>query len=625
MPGGRIGTYSAESSLRTIFDVARELTAQVGRNVSGSKDPYYAREITTVQSSSLSAGASVQSVRQVIDETLVEQTRLQRSVVGEKENAKNLYTSIEDIILGARGGQSTFAHRGGEVITKLKSLTANSSFATRLEFIHALNQHTLSISRASDNIQILQGDIDKKIAGDVDNANTLLRNIAQINEELSKSTSDTSATRDLLNQRSKNLLELAEYVKFDMRTYTDGTMSLMLSTEPERLLLQGNNYSQFSYDPVPSVDATSTLSPLTLNGFGMTTDITDAVQQNSYSGSFKSSFDLRDRVLPGIQQMLDLYTQQYRDQLNSVYCESTPIDPPSQMTGMIGALGSDHAPLNTTDQICGQGTMRIGVMNTSTKGIASYLDVDLNSVTSVQDLIDRINVSLSTASGVEASVTATGAFALQLNSSMYPDTANFGIVIGSVDPSDAKLCFGTAFDSTTAYNPKLFFGLQQLITTKNNVPGDADIRGIASSMAVTADILQNPNRLGTGVLTRSASPDLAAGVVVGDVSIARAMEAQLERNRFTFDRTNLYQKVTTNLDEYCRNIVDVLRLNIADNNEEFALSKEVYNALSKASFSISGVDPRQEMMNLEDALLWQSLAERMLSKIYAAKEKLYEL
>jgi flagellar hook-associated protein FlgK len=546
--------------------------------------------------------------------------------VGEKENASNLYTSIEDIILGARGGQSTFAHRGGEVITKLKSLTADSSFAARLEFIHALNQHTLSINRASDNIQILQGDIDKKIAGDVDNANTLLRNIAQINDEISKSTSDTSATRDLLNQRSRNLLELAEYVKFDVRTYTDGIMSLMLSTEPERLLLQGNNYSQFSYEPVPSVAATTTLSNLELNGFGMSKlNITDAVQQNAYSGSFKSSFDLRDRVLPGIQQMLDLYTQQYRDQLNSVYCESTPIDPPSQMTGIIGALGSDHAPLNTTDQICGQGIMRIGVMNTSTKDIASYLDVDLNSATSVQDLIDRINVSLSTASGVEASVTATGAFALQLNSSMYPDITNFGIVIGSVEPSDAKLCFGAAFDSATAYNPKLFFGLQKLITTGNNVPGDNDIRGIASSMAVTADILQNPNRLGTGVLTRSISPDLAAGVVVGDVSIARAMEAQLERNRFTFDRTNLYQKVTTNLDEYCRNIVDVLRLNNADSNEEFALSKEVYNALSKASFSISRVDLRQEMMNLEDALLWQSLAERMLSKIYAAKEKLYEL
>ena len=233
-----------------------------------------------------------------------------------------LYQQLQQIY-GTPGSTTSFDAIFNNFTNALQTLaTSPSSYSAQSGAISAAQSLAQNLNSMTATVQQLRTQAEQGIASGVQTANTMLQQIAQINQQLVAATSD-SATASLEDQRDQDITQLSQLMNITVSQGADNQVSIFTGTGQQ--LVANNQASQLSFSDAGSLAATSQWSAdpsqdsagtITLASPGGTT--TDLVAANAIqSGQIGAYLQMRDKILPQAQTQLDEMTNQMAQALSN--------------------------------------------------------------------------------------------------------------------------------------------------------------------------------------------------------------------------------------------------------------------------------------------------------------------
>ncbi|AEH51144.1 flagellar hook-associated protein FlgK [Pseudothermotoga thermarum] len=198
---------------------------------------------------------------------------------------------------GIRAYYDTFLAAAEEVISDPTNVAAKRQFVT------AAQQMVMNIQDIYNRIQQLREDINNEIALKVSRINTLVSNLARINEQIRIATALRATPNDLMDERDRILDELSNYANISYYTTTDGQTILSIG---DQIVLAGSTQI-----PIRVVERPYGKGFYELFVGNSKLTITD--------GSLKALIDLRDSTLVKYMSYLDEFALNLSDKINLIH------------------------------------------------------------------------------------------------------------------------------------------------------------------------------------------------------------------------------------------------------------------------------------------------------------------
>lgn len=549
-----------------------------------------------------SAGVQVSKVQRTIDELL------QAKVWGQNSKTSSLSTMNEFLqrmqyVFGAAGQSVTFVHRMSDVARTMDAIAQDPSGINKINAVQALNRLCASVNTVGSTIQDLRTDTDMQINNCINDLNGYLTQVANLNVQISNDANSGTGVTLLEDQRDLFLQKISSIV--DIQIKDDAYQKKVFTGAGYSLIFQGvplpMSYTQ-SVTGAPGV----ALSPIMLSA----NNITNTIQ----GGKLAALIKLRDTILPNIQQQMDEFTRNLRDSINATHNQLSSTNPSATLTGTTGVVdistGTVQA-LTTTTTLSGTGTLRIGVVDSSTGKFTGsplqYRDINLGALGTggnftAQQLLDAVNIP---AMGVTASL-VNGA--LQLTTTT--PTQGCGVVLGGISGSTPMVSYntGSGYQAANALGFSHYFGLNNLIETGNqlyypsNQPAGTSLtNGISNILSVRNSILNNAAALCTTQLYNDATTPPASTTIAvppRDTSQLISLSKTITKTPMTFVATGGNSQALTTLVDYGSRIIEINSTLTKNNETDYQQSKFVYDDLAKQNYEYSGVDVQKEFYNL---------------------------
>ncbi|KJE35886.1 hypothetical protein UF64_07220 [Thalassospira sp. HJ] len=557
-------------------------TSQAGISVSSenianaSVEGYTAKSTSTASSVTAGAttGVTITSVGSDVDSYLLKSIS---EAASESGYASVFSTPLETVSsafgdIGDDGAIST-------LITVLETSFAalavspdsQSAKSTVLSSAEAVADELNSLSAT---VQDQRASADQSIEDTVNQINELLYKIDSYNKQLSGTTDSTLSSSELNDARAQAINDLSELV--DISYYTDSSNNTNIYIGGT--LVVGSQVQELSYNAAGSVNADTNFADVTVNGQSISDDIS--------GGELGGLIELRDETLPDIQAELDNLAVTLMDALNEVSNLGTAYPPPRDLTGT--------TQTDLTDTFSGTGTVRL-VATDDDGNAVEIVDIDLTTITTVQDLVDEINAS----GNLTASVNTDGTLTIATTDDDY------GVSIVNMDAE-----VGADAEGFSAY-----FGLNDMFEGTD-----------AGNISLNADWDDDSSRLPVG--TGSDDAGLAAGDSVISSSssdITEALADIFDENISYSDAGNLGSTKTT-FSDYGAEILSDVAQQASAADTEASVSLEAYEDLVETFSNNYGVNTDEEALtlsNLESAYeaaaavleITQSLMDTLLEAV----------
>ncbi len=531
-------------------------------------------------------GISDGAVQEVTDVGAENQLRsISASAKSATELAK-LIAAHEDAF-GKMGGSNAFILSGNKVAVAINTLCSQGgdSPSNKLAVLEAIQHHAQQINLVANKLQSLRNGASQDFATQIPEVNQLLTDIAAINASIEAS---PDSNISYLRQRRVKLDKLAEYIEIKVE---DTNSDFLVYTPKGRVLVQGDLAAMYIYNGPAQISASTTFGAGTIllqsvstdptadTGiadvgvpshyvnrrsealiFDVSADFSDTSQGGTISGQM--NFLQADSVL--FAQALDSYAAGLRDSFNAIHNLSSAIQPRTTLQGSPGYLGG--ASLARTLAITAAGTLRVAVVNTTSKLTTFTADIDISAVTSVNATADNfalcylINNNATLTGHITASVDP-------LTNSLKITTTDpgCGVSLGSVSGAAAPTI---ATGGGTAYGLSEFFHLNDVLTPSANFWRGGAIAGLASSLTVNSNMLANPQYFSVNKLRDDALGAIAQAVS-GDPSVGRSLSDLFTRTNTSFVTATGGTTLQT-LQAFATGLIK----NVADATSEAQIEKE---------------------------------------------------
>ncbi len=476
----RVASSIATSALRT----SEVGIAVASSNVANADTDGYTRK--TASNVTRSTGTNISSVDVASVSSNVDRYLLKTLVAAQSDlgytDTRNSYLDQMQSALGSVSDDDSSGTDIGSMIDALADTLGTLATSPESESAKAATVQDLSdlaevLRSTSSSIQSLRAQADDEIASTVDSINETLNSIDSLNDQIVKGKALGQNVTDLEDKRNTALKSLATTI--DVTYQVDDSGLMRISTASGKSLLDSKVH-ELSYTPAASVSASTVYSTSGTSGFnGIMLNGTD-VTGSSLGGTLGALVQLRDTDLPAQQASLDELATTLMDSLNAIQNQGTSYPAPQSLTGTETVAAGDALKVTS-------GTLRIAVTDSSGTA-AEVLDIDLSTMSTLQDVVDAIN----TMSNASASISADGKLVISAT-----DASN-GIALGGDDSA-----FSTAY------------GMNDLLTGTG-----------ASDIKVATRIAGDSSLLATGAL--SSTSGLTAGdtaLTSGEGSVAQALYA----------------------------------------------------------------------------------------------------
>jgi len=383
--------YTATSAL----SVAQTRIAITSANIANAETDGYTKKTAYVTASVVGGqvtGVQVIGTGNDVDEKLFAGVMDATS----ESNYDAVLSSYYETLLAALGTTADGSALS-ETLTDLQDALAaavadpgSASAASDVE--DALTAWADAMTDASDSVQSARTSADQEIAESVETVNGLLHTIDDLNDQISRLASTGDSTADLEDQRRAALEELSGYMEITTFTTSSGAVQIYTSSGQALLTSTVHELSYtasgtLSADATYESDGSGTISGIMLDG----EDVTGALS----GGSIGALIEMRDEILPGIQDELEELSSTVKDAVNAAANAATPAPPPNSL--------SSSAEVAGTDALNGSGTLTL-VLTDADGAVTSSTDLDLSSYATVDDLVSALNAI----SGVTASIDSDG-------------------------------------------------------------------------------------------------------------------------------------------------------------------------------------------------------------------------
>ena len=450
----------------------------------------------------------------------------------------------------------------GEFWSAWSDLANNPDGVPERQSLLAKTENMLSMIREIDyNLNVYQRNLDTKIRGSVNEVNSILKQIADLNGSISNMEVKGSVNaNDLRDQRDLLLDKLSEHM--DINYYEDArTGQVMVFVLGGTPLVIGNETNTITTER----DATTGFSRVLWNdSSGRTIDLTDKLK----GGDIAGLANIRDSGgIDSYLGSLNTLTEELVWQVNSLHSEGVGLQGAQQMTGTVqaSALTDDlSSSFLFSDRYTPGGSFDIQEYDAGGQVVNTYHISPAGNT--VGDLITEINTE--SGGAITASLTNGASGALQISAT---GTNTFVIkpsTTGSSSNALAILGFNTFFSWTETVGQP--------------------VHNITESLGVNEALKANPNLISSGYLGDDGE------IAPGSNDLARAI-------------TNLQDKVITNIggsgvdttmDSYYSSLVAQVGVDVqnAANNEKF--NNTILTQYTQRKESVSGVSLDEEMSDL---------------------------
>lgn len=544
----RVASSIATSALRT----SEVGIAVASSNVANADTDGYTRKAAS--NVTRSTGTNVSSVDVTAVSSNVDRFLLKTLVTAQSDlGYADIRNSYLDRMQSAFGSVSDDDSSGTDIGSMIDALadtlgtlaTSPESESAKAAAVQDLSDLAATLRNTSSSIQSLRAQADDGIATTVDSINETLKSIDSLNDRIVKGKALGQNVTDLEDQRNTALKSLATNI--DVTYQVDDSGLMRISTASGKSLLDGKVH-ELSYTPAASVSASTVYSASGGSGFGGImlngTDITGS----TLGGTLGALVQLRDTDLPAQQASLDELATTLMDTLNAIQNQGTSYPAPQSLTGTETVSAGDAMKVTS-------GTLRVAVTDSSGTA-AEVLDIDLSSMSTLQDVVDAIN----TMSNASASISADGKLVISA------DGASNGIALGGDN--------GAFSDA---------YGMNDLLTGTG-----------ASDIKVATRIAGDSSLLATSAL--SSTSGLSAGDTVlttGEGSVARALSAAFSTS-YDFDAAGGLSARRTTFAGYAGAVIQGAAT-LADKASTAYDSQKTYTSSLESTFSSqSGVNVDEE-------------------------------
>lgn len=398
---------------------------------------------------------------------------------------QNLQSALGQITTNETGGNDLSSQLGTleTALSTLATTPQNTSLTTNV--VQDLDNLASNLRSLSTQVQQLRTTADTKISDTVDDANTQLHTINNLNQQIEQAQGLGEPTASLSDLRMTALKSLNS--DLSVSYFIDKNGGMQISTPTGQDLLTGNTVNELSHTAV-SISANTTYPSGGIGGIMVgSTDITTQITSGTLAGLIQQ----RDTELPNAQNELNTLAQSISGTLNTVANQGSANPPPSTLTS---ATGISFSGTDSITPVAAPTTIQVSMVDSSGQ-VQSTQSVDLSTATTVNDVISDIN-------------TAFGATVASFNGSgqlvLTSTTAGQGIAVATT----AGSLNGTNFSS--------FFHLNDVLTGGSS----------ASTIAVNATLSKNAALFPTATLNTTGTVPYA-GIGTGDGSTATALENAL--------------------------------------------------------------------------------------------------
>ena len=407
-----MGLMSALQNAVSGLSVNQSQMDLISRNVSNAGTVGYSRRILTTQETS-ATGITAGSVRQVevkrVLDTLLQKQLRTEAAGATYSSTRSDYLQRVDALFGQPGSTAGLNQAFVDFSTSIQQLAADpASPTTRLNTLSKAQSLASGINSLSNNVQLMRGEVEARLANDAISANSLLDGIESTTKRLNE-IFDSATRAGLMDERDKYIDQLSNY--FDLRTFDNGVGSFNIYTsggaplfvEGRKLRLQFDERFAVSADSVYNTSqAQSGVGHLTISDpVGGAIDLTN--NGSIRSGSFAALFDLRDRVLVDTQAQIDDFAASVAASLGDTTVPGT--------AATVGAANGFNLDLNNL-QSGNIITLDYTIQPAGTKQRVSFIAVNnpaaLPLPTGATPNPNDVEVGIDFSGGMAAAITAIG-------------------------------------------------------------------------------------------------------------------------------------------------------------------------------------------------------------------------
>jgi len=546
---------AAQTAALSALQASQSGIAVASNNIANASVDGYTAKTQSLATNTLAGattGVNVTATGSTVDNYLLKSISSSATDSGYADVFTNPLTTVSSAF-GTVGEDDSLSTLITDLETSLATLASNVSSTSQKSLVLADAENIAdNLNTLSQTVQSERGNADQQIDETVEQVNTLLYQIQSYNEQLTGLAASTVAASELTDARNQAINDLSELV--NVTYFTDSTNQTQIYLGGTQLV--GSQVNELSYTPSGAVSTDTTFGDITVNGNAVTSSID--------GGTLGGLIELRDETLPDIQAQLDNLAVTLMDSVNAITNLGTAYPGVDELTS--------SQLVSAGDAVSGSGTVRL--VATDDNGDASEIvDIDLSTISTVQDLVDTINASTS----LSATLNDDGTLTIAATS----DDANVAII-----NMDAAL--GSDDQGFSDY-----FGLNDMFTGTS-----------AANISLNSAWQDNPSLLPTGSGVLDAT--LAVGdnvIAVGSADIATSLSAMFDENQ-SFAAAGGMGATTSSLSNYAAELLSDVARQTSDAQTNADVADAAYSDLVESFSNQYGVNLDEEALtltNLESA------------------------
>jgi flagellar hook-associated protein 1 len=532
----------------------------VSNNVANVNTIGYTRKIADPQSRVIGgtgAGVQLGPIHRNVDDALANQVRNSTTSLKGFEIRQQFFQRMQDMF-GSPDSNSSLGAMISEFSNKLAGLAVNpESVSLRLDTVSSAVRMTQRLNQMSDDVQQLRLEADSAIGDAIDQVNTALSNIEDLNHQISAAKLRNLPTGDLEDQRDLALTSISE--QMEITTFGRENGEITVFTRTGRTLLDGQ--PQFLSHATTTGLQAATTYPGAIDGIDLGgNDITNDFR----NGKIASLIDLRDHQLPQLTQQTNQLAITLRDEINRIHNQGTGLPAATRLT-------SSRAQTATAAAYAGPVTVAL----TNPDGTVAFSGaLPAPGTLDAAGFAAALNTVLA-GFGAGASASETGGV-------VTVDGGAFGVAIsgGTIDPGGGE--------PTT--NLSDFLHLNDFFVGDD--PTGADLGGV---IAVRSDIAADPSLLSRGQLRQDAGGNYYVGA--GDHAVLDQLVAKFAE-QLSFAAVGGLPTASTTLAGYAADILSANATAAASNDRDVEFTTTLQQELSTRLSSQSGVNMDEELANM---------------------------
>ncbi|MDP3745865.1 MAG: flagellar hook-associated protein FlgK [Phenylobacterium sp.] len=350
------GMLASQVSLRAVSD-----------NIANVNTPGYVRKTVDQQPlvvGGMGMGVEISGVKRVTDQYL-QMATLTASSDANRWDVVSQYLDNAQSLFGDPSGESFFFSRLDDVFSAFSQAADDpSSSLLRSQALSKVQDMMNEGARIGGQFSDLGKTVDAQVKAHVDRANDLLETINRLNSDISRAKLANADSSGSENIQSQLVDELATMMNIQVGQKAIGGVTIRSA---EGLMLAGDGQAaKLSYNRTDATKGYIAVEPSNGLGFAQPIQMT--------AGRIRGLMDLRDDILPGMQDQLGEFISHAAEQINAAHNKSAAIPPPKLMTGRNTGLDLPTAIGGFTGQT------QIAILNQS--GVAqSSVSIDFDTMT----------------------------------------------------------------------------------------------------------------------------------------------------------------------------------------------------------------------------------------------------